>query len=99
MIPPDMLTQNLRGIETGSRLRNLSRISNLMSIKTDVFLILLYYYYFQVRFWIFHPVHEKQRDRNNSDVTHVRLFKKFLGDTEETDAHIEMYSLFPQEVA
>ena len=97
MIPPDMLTQNLRGIETGSRLRNLSRISNLMSIKTDVTLLLLLLF-FQVRFWIFHPVHEKQRDRN-SDVTHVRLFKKFLGNTEETDAHIEMYSLFPQEVA
>ena len=35
---------------------------------------MLYYLFFQVRFWIFHPVQEKQRDRNNSDVTHVRSF-------------------------
>ena len=47
MTPPDMLPQNLRGIETGSRLRNLSRISNLMSIKTDVTLLQLYYYFFR----------------------------------------------------
>ena len=60
---------------------------------------MLYYLFFQVRFWIFHPVQEKQRDRNNSDVTHVRLFKKFLGNTDETDACIEIYSLFPQKVA
>ena len=49
MIPPDMLPldmhQNLQGIETGSRLRNLSRISNVMSIKTDVTLILLFYFF------------------------------------------------------
>ena len=60
---------------------------------------MLYYLFFQVRFWIFHPVQEKQRDRNNSDVTHVRLFKKFLGNTDETDAYIEIHSLFPQKVA
>ena len=54
-----------------------------MSIKTDVSLILSYYLFFQVRFWIFHPVQEKQRDRNNSDVTHVRLFEKFLGNTQK----------------